>query len=270
MKAAVIPPIPELNNFESGDLHFLLAHLLSNTKYYNYYADLNSYLILDNAAYEEGSSIDIARLLQLAVEMDVNDVALPDVIYDPATTIIATNEALSYLTGPGADLMHSLAPRLMLIPQGTKMDNWKYMWEACFHALLTAYKRFASRFPNLFTQPPIVGIPVNFVRAANGSPALLDCIYDGAEEGDYDIHFFGWWGDLDDLNTTAQKYPLVRSIDSAKPFTFAIHGIELGGNTSRVRRPKNYFTLELTGAQRELAIKNTVLFKAAARGELYA
>jgi len=83
MKFSFETPINYLNKIDKEqDYLFILAHHLSNKKYYDYCKNSTKYKILDNGCYELGESIPSKKLLELANEIRVDVIIIPDKLFD--------------------------------------------------------------------------------------------------------------------------------------------------------------------------------------------
>ncbi len=88
-------PCEYVEQFDT-DVEFILLHkILDNKKYREYYQaqrDNGKYKILDNGAYELGSSLDPIMLIAYANTLDVDEVIAPDVFKDKDKTLVKLNE----------------------------------------------------------------------------------------------------------------------------------------------------------------------------------
>ena len=97
MKAALIVPNAHLEEFGQGDLHLLLAHLMSNKVYREHYQKQRlhgAYLILDNSAHEYKEGINAAKLLRQAMRVRAQEIVVPDVLDDGPATVERAMQAL--------------------------------------------------------------------------------------------------------------------------------------------------------------------------------
>src|SRR5215469_9009447 len=72
-----------------------------------------------------------------------------------------------------------------------------------------------------------IGIPLMYEAVTGGLYSILDRITWFVDETDIDVHLLGWSRDLTSPIDIAHDFPGVRSCDSAKPFVFAKHGMDM-------------------------------------------
>jgi hypothetical protein len=265
MKFCSIPPIPNLRSFESTGMHLCLAHLIADSEYVKYYrerADAGDYIILDNGAHED-EKFEMSQLLALGRIIGAKEVVIPDTPHNAILTIESFTNCLNYLEAD--PFMKSFylecgAPRLMYVPQVPLMgdcftrfiDLSGYMFR---QALETKNKELT------FT----VGIPLMYDDHAvsGGLYSILDRITWLVEDSGVDVHLLGWSRDLTTPVDIAHDYPGVRSCDSAKPFVFAKHGIDMKRAALQNAledlypgRSETYFTEELSEQEIKLAKHN--------------
>jgi len=81
-------PIAYLKQFQQvSDFDFILAHLLKDRDYYNFYKKSNKFKILDNGACELGKSIDTDNLIKWAYDLEVDMLVAPDCLLNKNETI---------------------------------------------------------------------------------------------------------------------------------------------------------------------------------------
>ena len=225
MKFAPIPPTELLGEFTTG-YHLCLAHVLHRDErqmvyYKGLSPSLDDYVILDNGAYELGSSFSFQHVLEIAKEIGPDEIVLPDVFLNKRETILAANEGHKLFLD---DIEWAADTSVMIAPQGESTHEWMQ----CLDALVNAI------------HPDVIGIPVVY-ESKMGRGILIKQImaYIG---GDLwyqpEIHLLGWDGDLYKLNCYARDFPLwIRGVDSAKPFYYTAR---LDTGVKQVR-PDNYF-----------------------------
>lgn len=137
IKFGYICPIPFLNDFvpESADFHLILAHLLTDPNYVEFYnkkADRGDMIILDNSAFEFGRPIETEELLKLIDESGIRPthVVAPDYpgqpwrkTYESACNFIETLDKLGRLS----------EFKIMAVPQ-SEMGEFAE-WIQCYHSL---------------------------------------------------------------------------------------------------------------------------------------
>lgn len=124
MNFCIISPITGLERYSTlSRFHLVLAHLLRDKHYYNFYAgrrDAGDFLILDNGAYENTQSVHPETYFGLARQLQPNVVVLPDVFMSPWR--ITTSESLKFLDTYIERFI--TLPEFMFVPQcQTTKDN---------------------------------------------------------------------------------------------------------------------------------------------------
>lgn len=275
VEVALIAPIPSLAYSDDYRYQMMLAHLADNKKYVEYYRKSESkgtYLILDNGAHE-GAALPMLDLLRVAGDVRADDVALPDVPGNAMATKSATAEALDVLltTEGQAAYTDAGSPRLMLIPQGRTFEAWS----ASTRQLLRLHANALTR-ARVKHQAPVVAVAKHHVdrMAKRKLSEFRDEIWSVVhKQGVYEIedvpiHALGWPRRLWTLAEVADDF---RSVDSCRPFVYAMKGIQLepGGKVPTYPgRPKRYFTHKIKKSEHEPVMRNIEVFRAAARNEL--
>ena len=79
-KFCIITPTAYLEEYASQSaMHLVLAHLVdTDDKYAQFYADSNSFKIMDNGAFELGESYDPEKLIELGRKCNADAIVLPD------------------------------------------------------------------------------------------------------------------------------------------------------------------------------------------------
>lgn len=266
MKVALIPPIPDLTLWDSTGISLLLSHLLSNKQYRKYYKERSAedYLILDNSAHEYGSGNLPSVLLEQTKQVNAHEVVCPDVLFDAHATVEQTRRMLVYVKKEWTQYVEAGSPRLMLVPQGNNRSEWG----KCLKNLLRVWAVHDSNM-----QPPVIGLSKDYDSLVKGGiVSLIDQYLQPLyEKEQMDVHCLGWPAYLWSLAEVHERFPWVRSTDSAKPFVYAQYGIllEPGGNIpSYPRRPPDYFDKPTTPELLWAAERNIRVFEAAATNDL--
>lgn len=253
MKLILLPPIPELDRYgrcyplsnRNPRLHLLLSHLCIDPdgKYMRYYKeqrDKGDYLILDNGADEYGKGDKIQKTLLLAKHLRAQEIVLPDVQHRADATVWESLEALSWLGSQEGKVAYITAgkPRLQIVPQGKTMKEWIHV---------AKYLLFSVRDTMGFLGGPpcVVGIAKQYETLPRGRIGCCTWLQEHLTPTE-SIHLLGWAHNLMDVHEIANAYPSVRSVDSAKPFVYSLHGIKvkLPLNPVYPLRPGNYFRAE--------------------------
>lgn len=271
MKAALIPPTPELKTYGQGNFHLLLSHLLPDVRYATHYARQRakgSYLVLDNSAHEHGKGDDPEMLLYNALALQCQEIVIPDVLEDADATVesaVTTLETWFEKQGlKNKTALMSTAPAFMYVPQGKNQSEW----EMCLRDLVRLHVYSASRYS--YRTDFVVGVSKDYEEWEGTLFPLLDHLQEMRSLLRFQVHLLGWGRNLWMIEDYARKYPWVRSTDSAKPFVYALNGIELTGYgepPEYPKRPKDYFNREMSVKnQRKVARRNCELFKVLAEG----
>lgn len=275
LKAALIPPTPSLKRFGHAQFHLLLSHLLDDDKYKSHYIGQRlqgAYLVLDNSAHEFNAGESAEKLLTQAVEIDAQEIVVPDTLEDYPQTVEGTLAA--WETWGDSDAFRTHNPALMYVPQGKDLLDW---W-SCLEEQ-TRIHRYVTRRRHL-RRDFVIGISKDYERWDGGimhliSEYIYPLIASHTEMGiKVHVHLLGWGRDLWALSEISLKYPWIRSTDSAKPFVYALKGIQLDPVSQSEPppypgRPSNYFSRYLRKEKHQLAEINTMVFRMCARDILY-
>lgn len=268
MKAALIPPVPELPLFGFGSFHLLLSHLFKRPGYLKHYKqqrEIGAYLVLDNAAHENKAGEDCLLLIDKALKVNAQEIVVPDVLEDGPATVEKAVVALETWF-ERSELMKTYNPALMYVPQGKDVHEWKQ----CLHELVLLHTYTARRYG--LSRDFVIGLSKDYETWDGGLPSLLtNYILPFKAEAErkgcrMQVHLLGWGRKLWGLREIAYSYPWIRSTDSAKPFVYAMDNTYLGVHLDKdpppyPKRPKNYFSRRLTQEERYTALANASLFK---------
>lgn len=268
MRAAVIPPIPHLGEFAVGAMHLLLAHLCDNPDYVRHYKEVRkngAYLILDNSAHEFKEGCGPEELAAFARVLRAQEVVVPDVLDNGPATAERATEALETWFENGRNLMGTLNPSLMYVPQGVSKDEYFDCMEELIR--LQVYMARKKHLRRDF----VLGISKDYQDFPGGLEEILSVVGRVKEtlwdekEIKMSVHILGWHRQLWILRDLAAKFPWVRSTDSCKPFQFAMAGIALDPDlpppTYPGRHAVDYFSTRLTGRNLNKARINVEIFR---------
>lgn len=251
MKIALIPPIPDLKTFElESKCHLLLAHLFESNKYRNHYfyrRKQGDYLIVDNGACEHDRPTSMANVMDCAVQVRAQEVVIPDVQFDASETLAELRKSLRWLITDRPTWI----PKFQFVPQGQTPQEWM----DCLDRGILLLKSAGI--------DPVVAVAKQYEEFPEGRLALVRAL----QTRDLDeVHLLGWAPPWESLARIAQECPWVRSVDSAKPFSYAKHGVklELGKPTHRIPRDDNYFQTRVPVQHDLLARTNVNTFRQAA------
>ena len=250
MKAAIISPTPLLEKYAtlSDNYHLVLSDVARrDSTYLQFYrkcSDRGDFVILDNSAHELGVGDMNHDFFDIARDIRASEIALPDRLFFGDDTVeLSTAVAMTaHQELPGV--------RLMGVPQGRTPLEWLY----CLNGLLRL---------GIDT----VGISKDYEVWNGGLAELVKLV---PESSEIDIHLLGWGRQLGDLYDLANSGLKIRGVDSAKPLSYAIHGIRLPSDPQHIcptypRRPYDFF--KISEVDELTATMNCYVFKAWARGE---
>lgn len=273
MKVTPIPPIAHLEGFGTGSMHLLLAHLCDDPVYIRHYKRqrlLGAYLILDNSAHEFKAGGTPEELAAFARILRTQEVVVPDVLDQGPATVERATDALETWFERGANLMGTLNPSLMYVPQGVTSDEYY----ECMEELISLQVYIAKR--RNIRRDFVLGISKDYEDFPGGLDEILgtvgrvrESLWDEKEIRMH-VHLLGWHRKLWVLRDLAVKYPWVRSTDSNKPFQYAMKNISLDMEQDPPpypgRHATKYFYTTMTTHQMAIARHNVAVFKAVGEG----
>lgn len=247
MNSIIIPTTPHLDRARGQQYHLVLSHNLTDEVTRTFYRDesASSYLILDNSAHELTSGEKIDRLLHQAKSIGADEVVLPDTLFDGPATVQGAEEALRTIntllwTSEELGLKVEL-PRFMVVPQGaTKIEL-----SQCLRSLVDLVVEFRREICEL---PFTIGISKDYNDQWGDRDFLVHFlgreVFPLAELIDAQVHLLGWPKPLPVLGEIGVRYgKKIRTTDSARPFTYAMYGIDLAKdiNAEYPKRPPGFF-----------------------------
>lgn len=268
MKAALIPPNNSLPLFGRGSFHLLLSHLLKNKVYYKHYEEQRergAYLVLDNSAHEFGVGDDPEALIFNALALRAQEVVVPDVLDDSAATLDRAVDALELWFESKYLVINREMPALMYVPQGANVAEWV----VCLNSLLDLHRYVTKK--SQYRSDVVIGISKDYEVWDGGIERLLTNYVEPLRQQHKNIHvhLLGWGRELWALGWLATKFPWLRSTDSAKPFVYALNGLELDVQYAPPAYPgrsDNYFRRRMNNEQIALSQKNVAVFRELAAG----
>jgi hypothetical protein len=268
MKVGLIPPIPHLKDFGCGDFHLLLTHLLEDPYYVSHYKNERrhgAYLVLDNSAHELQEGQRAEFLMLNALNLQAQEVVVPDVLFDAEKTIqrcIETHEIWYESNYPG---MRQLNPAIMYVPQSANRVDYK----SCLDELANLHL-YTAKHHNI-RKDFVIGVSKDYEDIWDGGvmrvmkesvvPMRNACAKKGIG---VQVHLLGWARNLWYLRDVVKKYPWIRSTDSAKPFVYALDKMALYPELTAPEyptRPPNYFQRKLMTKQKAIAAHNVAAFR---------
>jgi hypothetical protein len=206
MKLAIIPPVRYLEEF-STNYHLVLAHIYkTNLKYRAFYLSRRrkgEFIILDNGAAEQGSSIDAQELYRLAIDLKPNVLVCPDALRDYDKTLTLANHFLDEY----APRIKELDVKLLAVPQGKTEGEW-----------LKSFEWFNS-------DPTIewLGISKYVVGAFQSRVHAMAAIEDSMKKH---CHLLGMAGTPEDV-IQEKRFKFAYSTDTAVPVKLGLQGLSL-------------------------------------------
>lgn len=271
MKLALIPPVHHFHFALRSHFHLVLSHVMDDpdigsgyTARYSMLDKKAHYVILDNGAHENPSPDPLETTLRLAQRLRAQEVVMPDVQQDEAATVTAVTQAADWLlTDHGIDVYQEAgSPALMYVPQGESLGEWA----SCLKRLLLQHGRLQGQ--GLFPEQPVIGLAKKHAAFFPYESALR--LLETMTANLAPIHLLGWPADVDVSRLTV--FPAIRSIDTAKPFTMAMAGMNASDCPypwASNGRPEGYFRRALaTDQERVFAEQNIATFLRACEGRI--
>lgn len=154
MELSFICPTSYLERLDQyQDNYLLLAHIaFEDQQYREFFKQNPKYKIMDNSAHELGASLDFNKIIDLALDLNCQELVLPDKLYDSTATLMMAEEAIELLSRRG--LLNRF--KLMAVAQGNDHTSyWKCLTRfmanphinvigAGFWIVANAYKPFSG------------------------------------------------------------------------------------------------------------------------------
>jgi hypothetical protein len=270
MESIVIPPVSFLHTQEVAQQrqHLLLSHLFTGdlgNDYVSFYCNrryLGDYLILDNSAHElnEGQPIDL--LLQQCDLLKVQELVLPDALFDANRTVQRTREALDELCSHHFKTTTYVPRSWMIVPQGKDFDDWK----SCLSSLVFDFKRARTIRPSIF-KTLVIGVSKDYSEITGTLFPYLDAALNVM---DCQVHLLGWPKPLWSLRSIARIYGhRLRSTDSGRPYTFAYNKVILDPDDEEPKypgRPEDFFSMSFSDERAWYSQANVSIYRSLVQG----
>ncbi len=223
-------PISYLNQFDKvNDYHFILAHLLFDNTYADFYHKSNKYKILDNGCAELGKSIDTHTLIKLAREYKVNTLILPDVWMNANDTFGLSKMALDTIITEYPEEYERM--NFMFVPQGKTLTE--------FTNCLTNFIDWVEHPDQISMKKIIIGLPYLTCAKIMNLHSPYDRDDDVTNARIYlmqklhilrycDIHLLGAGFNYSQEISFMRHYYNVISADTSTPYVLALNKNELG------------------------------------------
>jgi hypothetical protein len=238
----------------------VLSHLLQYKPYRDYYMERRErgeYIILDNSAHENGIGEGAGKLLLQTLTLLPQEVVVPDALDDSRKTLDFGYKAVSSWYGSD-NRMQTVNPRLMYVPQGVHADDWL----SCLSALLNLHKAAVQHG----AQPDCtIGISKDYGHWPGGLRELLRRARGLLAGHNIEVHLLGSGHDYWTASELAKEFR-IRSVDTAKPFVWALNGMRMHLTHWYPRwrhpaRPREYFFMTLRNEVDALARHNVEVLR---------
>jgi hypothetical protein len=241
MKVSFEVPLTHLYDFdEYQDYLFILSHLCENETYKSYVISSNKFKILDNSAYELKKSIPVGQLCDIAEEIKVDVIVVPDVVGNAVETLKMTEEFYKEFT----KRPNLRKVKTMIVPQGINYSEY----------LMCYYKMKEFPYSMIGVAYYIPGFTSDFEDLRFKKVQSIVNV-----ELDKKIHLLGLHRPC--FLYEYKKYLSIESIDTSVPVVLAVYGKEFTDKSSKEKRPSLFFDLRLNKEQLNLAKKNIMNFK---------
>lgn len=236
-----IPPLSMLPGaLEFSPMQFALCHVAANNpEYLKAYGDVGrnheQFLILDNGAFENGTSDLLPQLIEVAHAMCPNEIVLPDRMFMADETIKLSTEGLAMMQMEFDDYP---GPKFAGVVHGLNHKEW----------LDCAYAMFDMGVDTLM-------IPKDYEAWPGGREVLVAMV----QKLGLPIHLLGMEKNVQSVfNWRCTE--LVRSMDTAKPY---IHGWNSSNMWHNPHSPRqsDFFTLEFTPEQQTMVHDNLMIWQ---------
>lgn len=256
MELALIPPASNsmLGYAERHEMQLVLPHLTDKKNYYDFMLDMQGrgdYLILDNGA-AEGRRTSDAKLVRLAQDLHVSEVALPDVLYNASETL---QRVRNILDDQPLLLSHDRPFNLGFVAQGHTLVQAKW--------LINRVVQSVGAEEVLTT----VYLPRLLVTNNDFYARLTMAEWIHKKYPELQIHMFGTsrlWPK--EVLAIKEECPYVRSIDTSAPFVYAQAGMvldapALNGLEEGPARREDYFKLTDRDFRANILTRNVELIE---------
>lgn len=290
MKLALITPIPYLEeSLKVTSTHMVLAHMLGDDTYYNFYKNLKSkqpesFIICDNSA-NEGFMYKDMELIELAKDVNADEIIAPDKYHDGLVTLQETKKFLD--TYYEKHLKDKFS--IMAVPQGKTIDEYltcffEFVKDPRINTIGVGYRClipavaddiFAMGNDDLAENLKIKNIESLFSNLEdNCFNYTLSRLYFLVNLVNYKkikyykkkIHLLGLYNpyELKLINNalTKSQFQIVRSCDSAAPWQAAQAGVVFNKEYGVLTKPKAYLNFDqvLDPTQFDMFKQNLDLF----------
>jgi len=123
MKLSFICPTDYLEKLDTfQDFYLLLPHIAKkDPNYREFFKNNKRYKIMDNSAHELGNSFDFSEVIDLAEELNCQEIVLPDKLFDMKDTLKQSEEGIRKIRKKG--LLGRI--KIQAVPQGNSYEEYK-------------------------------------------------------------------------------------------------------------------------------------------------
>lgn len=214
MKVALIPPASQLHHCVGRPFQMMIpdfTHSLAYQRYYKKFGlDPNTFVILDNGAFE-GGALDDYDLLQMAAEYRVDEVASPDTLGDYRATLTQLDKFVAIYRHPSHT--HTRPSRLMAIVQGQTIQECRLC--------IAGFSK--DRFASIITT---IGLPKHLAATTGRDDVRHDLTsyINHAYPDRWDIHYLGFVAPGEMMGGAQLG---VRSLDTSAPFICTAENLKI-------------------------------------------
>lgn len=231
MKVALISPFSLMREIPNTKYHLVLAHLLQDQDYLDFYREVEGYKILDNGA-AEGSLVDNEELIAMAYKIKANEIIIPDSMGNYKETKILTknfkniakaNKRFKYTAVLQGSTMGEICQSYLDVGTTKWVDNIAL---PRFMQHIDHYERvwWASTIKNNF-------------------------------KSSREIHCLGATSWTSEIGVLASQN-CARGLDTSMPIVLGLAGIRLSESIDYVPRAMDYFHIEASNEQKEVIHDN--------------
>lgn len=250
---ALIPPGPIAAEYTEGrPFQMALAGVLQHPAekeyaefYFQAWKSRSATWMLDNGAWE-GERVENSDLIRIAHRYGATEMIAPDILRDPYGTMELTTEFLATMANLARPLF-SIKPNIAVVAHGRNVSE-----------ALAFVTELNTR--DVEHQVKTISISRTVCYRSSNPTARYELALEikSRFKDRYEIHLLGLSDEWPtELQHCVAVPGLIRSLDTAAPFTFAAAGVHIDkiGHT-KVPRPDNYFQLTSDFINRDLLDHN--------------
>jgi hypothetical protein len=231
MKVCFITPTKMLYKVAlKSDTHLVLAHkYVTDREYARFYdmrSDFGDYVMLDNSAYELGTSVSVDILKKVSKTLKPSAIFLPDKRFDCKTTLELVEDSI--------DKFGNIGSEFFAVPQGSNLEEVLHCYDKLSELPIGGFGLYEE-----IGEVTKLGRRWDFLHYLEKTERVLE----GKK-----YHMLGMEEDVQNISKLGE-FKWATSIDSVKPIAYGLYGIKfhktLGPLAKYPHRQKDYFeTLE--------------------------